>query len=709
MPPASPARAGSGCSAPRESRTASEPTRLSRGRRLFGGLVLLLLVGLCVLRSSLGTRLDGFTVDEPWHIVAGTAYARTGDFHLNPEHPPLVKLWVGRAMPGEFRLQPPTLLAEKSQERRRVEETMFRDNDSRRAQSTARAAMWSFHALLLWGLGLFLWRACGWTWAAGTLAFLALEPSVGAYLPVVMTDLPLALTLMLAVVTAGVLAATWQWRWVAACGIAVGLALGAKHSALAGLVGLFAALASFCFLGWRAGRWRGVLDRFLKVAVIAALAVACLWSLYGLRFHAAPDGSDAFNRAMPDKIAELKLDAWREGIEFADRWHLLPRAYLWGLADTVRTGVEGRGISEHVIWGTRYFGKAPWFAWPAIVVAKLPIALLSLALFGAALLWRASLPASARWTLWTLLAVSSCHLLALAGSGGVWGGVRHATPLLTAAAVLGGAAVAEAWRRRSHAALAAVAALFILAISTTLREPRLWEYHNELVGGSQGAYRYFENEGLDIGQRFEEIRAFHDRVVAPSGLPLYSSYWMVDEQVRAARVDYRHRVESLDDTNVEGRYEGYFIYRMIDTLPVPSWDWDPEEVFRDLDLVERMGNVGIWKGRQLRPQSRASSLSAKVIEYIYDEGGDDWALVARRLEEVVALMPQKIDSGVELGNAYLRLGDREHAIQAYRRLLEQDKVPLDALIQRQLEARIALVATTADLSALEPMRNPWLE
>ncbi len=671
--------------------------------------LLLLLVALSIGRSALGSRLDSFTVDEPWHIVAGATYARTGEFHLNPEHPPLVKLWVGGALPESFRLRPAAALEEKIQERRFVEETLFQDNDPGLVQPRARAMMWLLHGFLLAVLGLLLWRACGWAWAMGTLAFLAFEPTVGAHLPVVMTDLPLALTLSIAAVAAGLLVATWEWRWAAGSGMAVGLALGAKHSALAGLCGLFALLFCACALGWRSGRWRAVSVRLARVGAVAALAVAVLWALYGFRFHAGANGTDAFNLTLAEKIGELKLDPWRAGLAFADRWHLLPRAYLWGLADTVRTGVEGRGISEHWIWGRSYFGEAPWFAWPAIVLAKLPLALSALTLLGALLLWRARLPASARWTLWILFGTSACHLVALAGSGGVWGGVRHAMPLLTAVAVVGGAAVAEAWRRRSRAAMAAVAALFAVAAAMTLREPRLWEYHNELVGGSQGAYRYFDNEGLDLGQRFGEIRAFHDRVIAPTGLPLYSDYWMLEEQVRAAGLAYRRRVESLGDTNLEGRYEGFFVYRMPDTLPWPSWDWDPAEIFRDLELVARFGYVGIWKGRQVRPQTRASSLSAKVMEYIYEEGGSDWALVARRLEEVAQLMPQKIDSGVELGNAYLRLGDGERAIAAYRRLLDQERVPVDALIRQELEAQIARVEASPDATRVEPMRNPWLE
>jgi hypothetical protein len=77
--------------------------------------------------------------------------------------------------------------------------------------------------------------------------------------------------------------------------------------------------------------------------------------------------------------------------------------------------------------------------------------------------------------------------------------------------------------------LVGVVALYLLAAGMTLREPRLWEYHNELAGGSANAYRYFGNEGLDLGQRFYEIRAFHDRVIAPSGEPMYNDYWMGEE------------------------------------------------------------------------------------------------------------------------------------------------------------------------------------
>src|SRR3546814_14628161 len=87
------------------------------------------------------------------------------------------------------------------------------------------------------------------------------------------------------------------------------------------------------------------------LAFATGLAFALLWSAYGLRFHAGADGNDAFNRSMADQIDELTLPHWRAALHFDVDRKLLPRAYLWGLADTVRKGVEGRGTGLHFVWG----------------------------------------------------------------------------------------------------------------------------------------------------------------------------------------------------------------------------------------------------------------------------------------------------------------------------------------------------------------------
>src|SRR3546814_9214735 len=146
---------------------------------------------------------------------------------------------------------------------------------------------------------------------------------------------------------------------------------------------LFPDTTLFRSAGWKHGA-REALRRHAMLAVATGLAFALLWSAYGLRFHADADGGDAFNRPMAEKIDELTLPHWRAALHFADDHALLPRAYLWGLADTVRTGVEGRGIGMHFVWGEVYHGHPPWFSWPAILAAKLPLGLLVLAQIGRA-------------------------------------------------------------------------------------------------------------------------------------------------------------------------------------------------------------------------------------------------------------------------------------------------------------------------------------
>lgn len=684
-------------------------TETKPGRRWLGIGLLGLLVLLAVARSHWGTRLDGFTVDEPWHVVAGVSYVRTGDYRLNPEHPPLVKLVVGAAQDEAFVLPPFAPLVEKSQEREWVEDVMFLKNDAAAAQQATRVSLWLFHGALLLALGLLLWRALGLAWAAGALGFLALEPTVAAHLPVAMTDLPLALTLAVAVAAAGLMLADWRWRWVLATGLALGLVLGSKHSALAGLAGLGLVLGIGILAGWRAGGAKEVLRRTGRTMAAGVLGVAVLWAMYGFHFHAGPDGSDGFNRPMADKIADLNIPHWRLGIGVADEAKLLPRAYLWGLSDTVRAGIEGRGQSSHLVWGVSHKGRPPWFTWPSILASKLPLAMTAMVLLGLLVLPWKLLPMAGRWVLAAAAGVGLVHLAALASGQGTYGGIRHALPVVVLLALPAGALVAWGWREAGALRRAAALVPLALALAMTANEPRLWEYHNELAGGTEGAYRQFGNEGLDLGQRWPEIKAYHDAVIAPAGAALYSDYWFMEEQAIAARTNYRRKVDSIEDTNVEGIYEGYFLYTMHMTLPWPEWGWDPEVSLKGLAQVERLGYVAVYKGRRQDPQGRAADVYQKVIEHMYEEGGGRDAVVVARLEEVMAQLPYHVGAAIELGNAHLRLGDVAAARVAYGLPMAQVKLPVEPLVRAQLEAQIARLNEGTDPASVPPMRNPWME
>jgi dolichyl-phosphate-mannose--protein O-mannosyl transferase len=192
-----------------------------------------------VVRSSLATRLDSFTIDEPWHITAGVSYVRTGDFRLNPEHPPLVKLWVGTLLTEDvFRLPPFRALQDKPDERDFVDDAVYLQNDAAVVQRRARLAMLSLHAVLLLAFTLAAQRVFGVVMALAALAFLVVDPTVAAHMPVVMTDLSLALLSSTALLVGIVAFRSWRLRDLALVMVALGLVLGVKHSGLITFVGV---------------------------------------------------------------------------------------------------------------------------------------------------------------------------------------------------------------------------------------------------------------------------------------------------------------------------------------------------------------------------------------------------------------------------------------------------------------------------------------
>src|SRR5580658_11156801 len=195
-------------------------------------VALLLLVAGAVVRSAIATRLDGFTIDEAYHIAAGVSYVRYGDFRINPEHPPLVKLWVGSVVAAAgFKLEPLRQFTDKPDERKFTQTSVFQENDPDSVQRRARAAMFVLNGLLLISLAFALEQVFDARAALGALLFLVIDPTVAAHWPVVMMDLPVALLSATAIVLATRAFRDWIWRDLALCSLFLGLALTAKRSA----------------------------------------------------------------------------------------------------------------------------------------------------------------------------------------------------------------------------------------------------------------------------------------------------------------------------------------------------------------------------------------------------------------------------------------------------------------------------------------------
>jgi 4-amino-4-deoxy-L-arabinose transferase-like glycosyltransferase len=170
---------------------------------------------------------------------------------------------------------------------------------------------------------------------------LAIDPTVAAHLPVVMTDLPVSLLSATAVIVAIRAFQGWQWKDLAACAIALGLALATKHSApivLIFVLGSGTVLALVLPLSWPDS---SRLPQFVKLAAVAIGAPIILWSFYFFRFAESNAGRDVFNRPLTDKIPDVRSPAYRFVLKTMATSHVVPRPDIWSFADTIRAPHRG--------------------------------------------------------------------------------------------------------------------------------------------------------------------------------------------------------------------------------------------------------------------------------------------------------------------------------------------------------------------------------
>ena len=659
-----------------------------------------LLLALALGHSLWATSLDGFTIDEPYHIAAGASYLRWGDYRLNPEHPPLVKLAAALAVPPSvLHLAPLQLLTDKWQERNYTQKAVFEDSDSARVRRRARAALFIFNTLLLGALAWMLRRIFGSGIALAALLLLALDPTVSAHMPVVMTDLPMALLGTISLCLA-ILALRNRRRldWIL-LGVATGLLLATKHSAP--LIVLPLLLGCIGVLGWQAAHKQSVGKQALGLGAACALSLMMLWGTYGFHYRESPGLNaqgqpvETFNRPLAAKIADLHSPLMRRVLTLAQRLHLVPRAYLWGLADTLRAGVEGRPLWIEA-FGHSYQGKAPWWIPFADLVVKLPLGFLILAIFGISVLVLRRLPVEVGVPLTGVIGMAAFFMLFIAQNGIFYAGLRHwlfVVPLLAVCAAVGAWFL---WRSPIFWWRAVpVAAILWIAVAV-LPQRRIWEYHNVLAGGSQNAWLGFSNESVDLGQRTPEFIAYYQSHIAPT--PVMVGYWAITEQMKAARVkQWEPQPQEIGD----GRLNGWLCLRAPD---ISLRDWHAMPSMRDIQPTARFGNLLLYHGDFDLPRVAAGILSFRAMKML-DETGSDKKLVEQFLLKAIALDSDSPVAAIELGNFALGRGETEQALHWYE-LARKDAAAEDPDILPDIDRQIELVKGGG---TVPPLRNPGKE
>jgi hypothetical protein len=663
--------------------------------------ILFLLLSATLIRSIITTRLDSWTQDEDYHIAAGVSYIQRHDFRINPEHPPLIKLWVGAIVSATgFQLSTFREIHDKNDERFFVNQDMYLHNDFDSVQRRGRIAMWILNSLFLLGFILALRRVFGPIVALGVLLVLTLDPAVAAHFPLVLTDLPVSLLGATAVVLALHAFRYWTTPDLIACSVALGFTLGAKHSGPVFAILLFFAASVLLFVTPPAQPLDTRPRRLAKIAAVFLGACAILWSFYGFRFTESPAPQEVFNRTLAEKISDLRSPSSRFILSTLAKSHLLPRAYIWGLADTIRGGIEGRGETR-LFYGHMYLANVPKYFFPGILAAKVPIGTLLLIISGLLLLFARRLPPD--WNLpLTMLLCVILGFFAVLANGATYGGMRHALPVFVLLTIFAGFALHVAFTIRSHFYRATAALCLVAVAASALPLMRPYEYYNEFIG-RQNAYRFFNDEGVDVEQRQKELVAYYHEHLQPTGEIPFLYYTVPPTAARARGFDWVGRVPERDAPRLANPV-------LTGTFFIGGWAfakkpyWDPTAL-RETTPTARFGNLFVYKGSFSLPGLLANDRYFAAVDKLFAPT-PDLPAAENLFRQSAQLDPNAYFVFIELGNLALARNSRDEALAAYQEALRH--VPANHPDRPSIEAQIHQVSLLPP-NQVPPLRDPMLE
>src|SRR5277367_6501874 len=490
-----------------------------------------------------------------------------------------------------------------------------------------------------------------------------------------------------------------DWTDLAVCSLFLGLALAVKHSAP--VVLLSVALIGMWLAFWRpvqqVGDSRG--RRLLKVGAVLAGAMTILWGFYFFRYAETRGGQETFNRPLAEKIRDVNTPFYHSVLAGMAATHIVPRAYLWGFADTVHAGMEAR-FNPQLIFGRLYVRKGPKYFFPAMIAMKLPIGLSVLSLLGLILFFARRLPADWNIPAGVILAAAILFLLVLA-NGATYGGIRHALPVVVPLSIFTG--LFAEWAMASHSrSLKAVTVLaYVLACASAVPVLRPWEYFNEFVGGTKNGHKYFSDEGVDLGQRTKEIVNYYRKFLKPAGEMPTLIYESSDEELKGRDVEYLGRDMQRDLKRLsQPERTGTIFVRSVFLSPNIFWD---RRALREATPATRFGNVFVYQGTFLSPGDAAAALYFHGIEKHYADKPDD-AAAEEAFQQSTEMDPTAFFVHVELGNLLLKRGARDEALRAYSDALKY--APEDRSIRQPIAEQIERIAHQPD-GKIPPLRSQF--
>ena len=662
----------------------------ARGRILAGVTVLIVLFA---IQLALTSHANTITWDEPDHIYSGYMSWK-GDFGLNPEHPPLVKFIATLPLLGT-----PLNVPEMQDRPYRMQAVLGgRDfifkNDADNLVFRAQMAAAIFSLLLLVIAFLTAQEMFGATAGFVALGLLVFDPTLLAHGALVTTDAIQACFLLASIYAFYRYVKVPSVGRLALTGLAVGLALASKHSAVL-VFPMLIILAAFevfrreatddgvrASLGQRVARYAAVL------LIIGLVSVAILWGAYGFLYSARGNGLK-LNPPMEVQLSSVPSPTEAKVLGGVARLHLLPESYIYGFAHVLSSA---RSFNSYV------FGKsyphAVWFYFPAAMLVKSSLTFLILFVIS---VW---VIASGRFTKWRELAfllIPAVVYLAASMAGGMNIGIRHILPVYVFLSVLIAGAISMLIKSRRYWLYAVLLLLAFQAISVTRSFPNYIGYANEAFGGPKNVWRYLSDSSADWAQQLHAVKRYTDEHNIRNCWFVYFGTGVIDYDYYNIPCKLLPTVESIwlgVPSDATPTIDGPVLISAVNLTgfefgPAPL---NPYEQFKNLTPVAAIdSSVFVYHGHFEIPLAAAIAHAQKADIYLAERKLPE---ALQEAQQAIALAPDSAQVNATMGNVLDAMDRRVEARPYYETALRQARTihpdfqgGLASFLQRRLAAQ----------------------
>jgi 4-amino-4-deoxy-L-arabinose transferase-like glycosyltransferase len=633
---------------------------ISQQRKWLWPAVIALLI-LQAVQALYIVHRESLTFDEDNHMFAGYMMWKAGDYGLNPEHPPLVKLLATLPILHEPLWIPPQQGRDFKTEAYLGGRDWLAHNDGASQRLVFRMRVSAELLALLLALTVFLAAREWFGDTAGLVALLLLvfDPNILAHSALVTTDVGVSLFFLASIFTFYRYITRPTLIRLGLTGIAVGLLLATKHSGILIAPMLLLLIAWEILTAPKPERARTALRLAGAAAAITIVSVIVLWSFYGFRYVARPAGLQ-LSTSLHDYAAPLNHLQSTAVLTIA-RLHLLPESYLMGLVDVKR-------MAE--FYPTFIFGKVyahgQWWYFPAVILIKTTLGLLVLL----ALTTFAALTGKLqkRRELIYIL-VPALVYLAIAIASGMNIGARHLLPMYVLLTIFAAAGVVTL--ARINRGWAVVCTLLVAAhiVSSLMVFPNPIAYANEAMGGPKNVHNLLSDANVDWAQQLLQVKQWQDRHPSED---CWFAYFALPEIDPATYGIHCHALPTVDTAGLGGSnivpptINGTVLISAGDLSGCewPSGKLNPYQSFQSRRPDESI-DEGVYVYRGTFDMSAAAAISRaqqshELLRHRHPE--ESYALA----HEAVAIQPANLFAQTALGDAASELGKKPEAVSAWQ-------------------------------------------